>query len=138
MLGYNDDDEILSDSEADEMGVGFPDEGHDGSASSLVGTGASASFPEESNLNLSLGLGVGNSSRSGGAADISDNREDQFERSTGRFRGSDGEFEPGAPPPDYDRRSRRFRGQSGRYKDQSNDLYDEEAEVRKGSLDPPG
>lgn len=69
---------------------------------------------------------------------VSENRESSFEKVTGRFRGSDGQFEPGSPPPDLDQSANRYRGKDGRFKRRSSDLYDERAEVRLDSLDPEG
>lgn len=70
--------------------------------------------------------------------DVSDNREAAFELDTGRFRGEDGEFEDGSPPPDYDSEANRYRAEDGEFKESSEDLYDEPAEVWFDSLDPEG
>lgn len=74
-----------------------------------------------------------------GGADISMDRTDQFELSTGQFRDAQtGRFEPGGPPPDYGTDANRFRGATGRFKDRPADHYDEPAEVAFDSLEPKG
>jgi hypothetical protein len=72
------------------------------------------------------------------SVDIEPNREDDFDLETGRFRGDDGEFDPGSPPPDFDEDSNRFRAKNGEFKEQADDLYDEPEEVRLDSLEPDG
>jgi len=61
--------------------------------------------------------------------EIEEDREGDFDRSTGRFRGDDGEFDVGSPPPDFDDETDRYRGENGQFKKRSDDLFDEEDEV---------
>lgn len=71
--------------------------------------------------------------------DIRPNRESDFERDLARFRDPDtGQIERGSPPPDLDTDVGRYRGKDGRFKKSSSDLFDEPAEVRENSLEPPG
>lgn len=70
--------------------------------------------------------------------DIEPNREDDFEPDTGRFRGEDGKFDVGSPPPDLDEDVNRFRAENGQFKESSADLYDEPEEVQMDSLEPDG
>jgi len=75
----------------------------------------------------------------GGDDGLRDNREGDFSLSTGRFRNPEtGEFEDGSSPPDYDSETNRYRAESGQFKVQSADLYDEPAEVRFDDLGRQG
>ena len=70
---------------------------------------------------------------------VSPNRTDSFDLSTGQFRGPDGAFEPGGPPPDFSESANRFRSfETGQFKDRPADHFDEPAEVLQDSLDPRG
>lgn len=86
------------------------------------------------------GDGVGLSSTDQASSPgVTDNREDQFNRESGRFHDpSSGEFEPGSPPPDLDKSTDRYRGKNGQFKSSPDDLYDEPAEVKRDSLEPQG
>lgn len=71
--------------------------------------------------------------------DITENREEHFNRESGRFHDPDtGEFEEGGPPPDLDEEVDRYRAEDGKFKSRSADLFDEYEEVIKDSLEPEG
>lgn len=132
MFGIDGDDPLgLSDSGSDDFGATFPDEG--GLQQSSLGE--FGGFGSGGEMDQSLGFGSGGRNKTDR---VSENREDQFELSTGRFRGGDGSFEPGSPPPDFDTSTRRYRAKDGKFKNRSQDLYDEKEEVRKDSLAPLG
>lgn len=88
-----------------------------------------------SGFDMSLSEAVGN----GFGSRVTPNRTDNFELATGQFRGADGAFEPGGPPPDFSQSADRFRSvETGQFKDRPADHYDEPAEVLFDSLEPRG
>lgn len=53
---------------------------------------------------------------------VDDEIEQSFGLETGRYRGDDGEFVDGSPPPDFNAEADRFQGKNGEFKDRSHDL----------------
>ncbi len=51
-----------------------------------------------------------------------DDIEQSFGLQTGRYRGEDGQFVEGSPPPDYNAEADRFQGLNGEFKGRSFDL----------------
>lgn len=68
------------------------------------------------------GLISGNSSDSGLMSDNKEEIEQSFGLETGRYRGDDGRFVDGSPPPDYNSRANRFQAKDGGFKNRSHDL----------------
>lgn len=132
-------DDLLSDDSHDDNDVlggdAFPGVPSGGEAldGGLLGGGTGDDMVGGDLLGGSGGGGESGSDR------VTENREGFFELGTGRFRDpSNGEFEPGSPPPDYGNRSNRYRAKNGQYKTRSADLYDEPEEVRLDALWPEG
>lgn len=48
--------------------------------------------------------------------------EQSFDHETGRYRRTNGQFDHGSPPTDYDQSTRRFRAEDGQFKGRSKDL----------------
>lgn len=70
---------------------------------------------------------------------VTQNRTDNFDLSTGRFRDQDnGSFEKGSSPPDYDATADRYRASDGTFKKSPSDHFDEPEEVAFDSLEPEG
>lgn len=96
-------------------------------------------FPSLSGILSDIGTNTNSSTLAFGGTRVSDNREDAFDRESGRFHDPEtGRFEPGGAPPDLDGSVDRYRAEDGSFKESPQDLYDERAEVMADSLQPRG